>query len=227
MHRQFEEKLEELLQKLVLMGRLSESMIDDALNMLIQRNPHLASGILDRENEVNGLQIEVDDRAVKLTALQQPVAGDVRFLFMASRIATELERIGDQAMNISQNAQHLLKAPPLKPLIDLPVMAEITQKMVRDALDALIRKDCDLARRVLEEDNKVDAFRDQILRELLTYMLADPGTIPRALALILISRNLERVADHATNIAEEVIYMVKGADVRHHQEMKDRSKPST
>ncbi|MFH0940113.1 MAG: phosphate signaling complex protein PhoU [Planctomycetota bacterium] len=220
MHRQFDDKLHELLQKLALMGRLSEAMIAAALRMLIERNLEYTQEIFQKEDEVNELQIEVDDRAVKLTALQQPVAGDVRFLFMASRIATELERVADQAVNIAQNAQHLLEEPPLKPLIDLPVMAQIAQKMVRGGLDALVKKDCDLAQIVLEEEKKVDAFRDQIFRELLTYMMADPGTIKRAISLILISRNLERVGDHATNIAEEVIYMVKGRDVRHRHELK-------
>ena len=126
------------------------------------------------------LQIEIDDSAVKLTALQQPVGTDVRFLFMASRIATELERIGDQAVNIVENAHHVLKAPPLKPLVDLPVMGEIAERMVRDSLEALVAKDCSLANRVLEEEKKVDAYRDQIFRVLLTYMMADPGTIERA-----------------------------------------------
>jgi len=134
---------------------------------------------------------------------------------MASRIASELERIGDQAINIVQNAKHILGQPPLKPLVDLPIMAEFAQKMVRDSLTALVERDVDLAEQVLEVEQKVDAFRDQVFRELLTYMMADPGTIQRALPLILISRNLERVGDHATNIAEEVIYLVQGKDVRH------------
>jgi phosphate transport system protein len=137
---------------------------------------------------------------------------------MASRIATELERIGDQAVNICGNAHHVLKAPPLKPLVDLPQMGEIAEKMVRDALEALVNRDVALANRVLEQEERVDAFRDQIFRVLLTYMMADPGTIERAIALILIARNLERVGDHATNIAEEVIYLVEGREVRHSHE---------
>ena len=223
MHRLRDEKLEELLQKLMLMGRLAESMIDHALRMLVERDAAHAAEVFAKEEEVNQLQIEVDDRAVKLTALQQPVASDVRFLFMASRIATELERIGDQAINICQSAEPLLKAPPLKPLVDLPIMSETAQKMVRDGLEALARRDCALAESVLKEDEKVDALRSQIFRELLTYMMGEPGTIPRALALILISRHLERVGDHATNIAEEVIYLVKGRDVRHHHEVETRT----
>jgi phosphate transport system protein len=221
--RHLDEKIQELLERLLLMGRLAESMIQTALRVLIERDESLSAEIYRKEEEVNNLQIEIDDSAVKLTALQQPVGGDVRFLFMASRIATELERIGDQAINIIQNAHHVIQAAPLKPLVDLPVMGEIAERMVRDSLEALVEKDCSVATRVLEEEKKVDAFRDQIFRVLLTYMMADPGTIQRALALILISRNLERVGDHATNIAEEVIYLVEGREVRHRHESSERT----
>jgi phosphate transport system protein len=221
--RHLDEQLQELLERLLLMGRLAESMIELALRALIERNESLGEEIYRKEKEVNELQIEIDDGAVKLTALQQPVGGDVRFLFMASRIATELERIGDQTVNIIQNAHHVLKAPALKPLVDLPVMGEIAEKMVRDSLEALISRDCSLAARVFEEEKKVDKYHDQIFRVLLTYMMADPGTIERALSLILISRNLERVGDHATNIAEEVIYMVEGREVRHRHEINTRA----
>jgi phosphate transport system protein len=221
--RHLDEKIQELLERLLLMGRLAESMIQTALRVLIERDESLSAEIYRKEEEVNNLQIEIDDSAVKLTALQQPVGGDVRFLFMASRIATELERIGDQAINIIENAHHVIQAAPLKPLVDLPVMGEIAERMVRDSLEALVEKDCSVANRVLEEEKKVDAFRDQIFRVLLTYMMADPGTIQRALALILISRNLERVGDHATNIAEEVIYLVEGREVRHRHESSERT----
>lgn len=220
--RHLDEKIQNLMERLLLMGRLAESMIQIALRVLIERNEALGAELARKEQEVNELQIEIDDTAVKLTALQQPVGGDVRFLFMASRIATELERIADQAVNVMENAHHVLKAPPLKPLVDLPVMGEIAERMVRHSLDALIAKDCALAAQVFEEEKKVDAHRDQIFRVLLTYMMADPGTIERALALILISRNLERVGDHATNIAEEVIYMVEGREVRHRHESSTR-----
>ena len=223
MQRHFDEQIQELLEKLVLMGRIAESMAQLALRVLIERNESLADEVTRKEKEVNDLQMEIDDRAVKLTALQQPVGSDVRFLFMASRIATELERIADQAVNICENAHHLLNAPPLKPLVDLPRMGEIAESMVRESIEALVNRDCEMARAVLEEEKQVDLFRDQIFRVLLTYMMADPGTIQRALALILISRNLERVGDHATNIAEEVIYLVEGREVRHGHEMKPRS----
>jgi len=223
MQRHFDEKIQELLEKLVVMGSLAESMIQGALRTLIERDGTLCDEVHRKEMQVNELQIEVDDRAVKLTALQQPVGTDVRFLFMASRIASELERIGDQAVNICQNAHHVLEAPPLKPIVDLPMMGDIAERMVRDSLESLIKKDCGLANHVLEEEKKVDAFRDQIFRILLTHMMADPGTIQRALGLILISRNLERVGDHATNIAEEVIYLVEGREVRHRHEMTNRA----
>ena len=223
---QLDEKIQELLERLLLMGRHAESMLQMALRVLIERNESLRPEVFSKEKEVNALQIEIDDRAVKLTALQQPVGTDVRFLFMASRIATELERIGDQAVNIVQNAGYALKAPPMKPLVDLPVMGEIAERMVRNSLDALAARDCDLANTVLEEEKKVNAHRDQIFRVLLTYMMADPGTIERALALILISRNLERVGDLATNIAEEVIYLVEGREVRHRYESSTRKQRS-
>lgn len=221
--RNFEEKIQGLLQKLLLMGRLSESMIQTALRVLIERDESLGDEVIEKEKEVNALQIEIDDSAVKLTALQQPMGTDVRFLFMASRIATELERIADQAINIIQNVPPILKSPSLRPLVDLPMMGEIAEKMVRDSLEALVHKDCSIAYSVLEEEKRVDSYRDRIFRVLLTYMMADPGTIQRGLALILISRHLERVGDHATNIAEEVIYLVEGREVRHQHESKLRS----
>jgi len=221
--RNFDEQMQELLQKLLLMGRLAESMIQTALRILIERNETLSAEVIEKEKEVNELQIEIDDGVVKLTALQQPMGTDVRFLFMASRIATELERIGDQAINIIQKTPSILKSPSLRPLVDLPMMGEIVEKMVRNSLEALVERDCSLANLVLEDEKKVDAYRDKIFRVLLTYMMADPGTIERGLALILISRHLERVGDHATNIAEEVIYLVEGREVRHRHEAKSRS----
>jgi phosphate transport system protein len=224
--RHLDEKIQELLEKLLLMGRLAESMVQTALRLLIERDESLGAEIHRKEEEVNNLQIEIDDSAVTLTALQQPVGTDVRFLFMASRIATELERIADQAVNIIENANHVIKVAPVKPLVDLPVMGEIAERMVRDSLEALVEKDCSIANRVLEDEKKVDAYRDQIFRVLLTYMMSDPGTIGRALALILISRNLERVGDHATNIAEEVIYLVEGREVRHRHESNTRTTKS-
>jgi len=199
----------------VLMGSLAEGMIRTAVRSLMERDESLASEVYAREEEVNGLQVEVDDRAVRLTALQQPVAQDARFLFMASRIGGELERIGDQAINICQNTHYVLDGPPIKPLVDLTIMCEVVQRMVRDSVTAMVNRDPGMAEVVLEEEEKVDAFRDQVFRVLLTHMMSDPRTIQQGLSLILIGRNLERIGDHATNIAEEVIYWIHGRDVRH------------
>ncbi len=213
--RHFDEQLQELLHKIVLMASIAESMIQMAVRSLVDRNDSCSGDLFAKEHEVNQLQMDVDDRAVKLTALQQPMAADVRFLFMASRIASEIERCADQAVNVFQNVRHLLEQPPVKPIVDIPIMAEVAQKMVRDALTAMIDRNVALAEQVLEEERKVDAFKDQIFRTLLTYMMGDPAKIQGALSLILVSRNLERIGDHATNIAEEVIFMVQGRDIRH------------
>jgi phosphate transport system protein len=222
--RHFDEQLRELLRQIVLMGTAAEGMVQAAVRALAERDETLIEEVLKKEVEVNRLQIEVDEQAVKLTALHQPVAADVRFLFMASRIASELERVADQAVNICENGRHILAQPPLKPMVDIPIMGEAARKMLREAMMAVSGRDVALAEAVLEEEKRVDAFKDQIFRSLLTYMMADPGTIQRAIPLILVARNLERVGDHATNIAEEAIYMVQGRDVRHRAEMAERSR---
>jgi len=221
--RHFHEQLQDVLKQITIMGSLTESMITLAMRMLVERNESLVDEIYRKEDEVNALQVSIDDTAIGLIATQQPVGKDVRFLFMTSKIVTDLERIADQAKNICQNAQFVLAQPPLKPMIDLPIITEIAQKMVRDALTAVIDRDVALAERIMQEESKVDAFRDQVFRTLLTYMMADPGTIQRALSLILISRNIERIGDHATNIAEEAIYIVQGRDIRHTEPSTDRT----
>jgi phosphate transport system protein len=213
--RHFHEQLNDLFQRLVLMGSLTEGMIRTAVRALSDQNESLATDVYIREQEVNALQVEVDDRCVRLTALQQPVAQDARFLFMASRIGGELERIADLAINICQNTHYVLDGPPLKPLVDLTIMCEVVQKMVRDSVTAMINRDPAMADLVLAEEEKVDAFRDQVFRVLLTHMMSDPRMIAQCLSLILIARNLERIGDHATNIAEEVIYWIQGRDIRH------------
>ena len=215
MIRHFDDQLRDIVKKIVLMGSLSESMVETAMRVLVERDESLGEEIYRKEDEVNRLQVEIDEACLRATALHQPVAKDVRFLFMASKIVTDIERIADQAKNICQNAHFVLAQPPLKPIVDLPIMAEIALKMVRDGLTAVIDRDVALAERIMREESKVDAFRDQVFRTLLTYMMADPGTIQRALSLILISRNIERIGDHATNIAEEAIYIVQGRDIRH------------
>jgi phosphate transport system protein len=221
--RYFHEQLQDVLKQITIMGSLTESMISLAMRMLVERDESLAGEIYRKEDEVNALQVRIDEMAISLIATQQPVGKDVRLLFMTSKIVTDLERIADQAKNICQNARFVLAQPPLKPMVDLPIMAEIAQKMVRDALTAVIDRDVALAERIMQEESKVDAFRDQVFRTLLTYMMADPGTIQRALSLILISRNIERIGDHATNIAEEAIYIVQGRDIRHTEPSTDRT----
>ena len=212
----FEEELQILKQRLLHMGALCEERVHRAVAALMQRRLDAAEKIAAGDSDVNELQIEIDDRCLKLLALQQPMATDLRLITSAIKINSDLERIGDQAVNIAQNVVKLLPYPPVKPQIDIPRMAEIAQGMTHDSLDAFVRKDVGLARSVLARDDQVDAFKDQVFRVLLTYMMADPGTIERCLALILISRNLERIADHATNIAEDVIFLVEAKDVRHH-----------
>jgi phosphate transport system protein len=214
----FEEELQGLKNRLLTMGALVEERVHQAVRALIDRQLEEAEQVIRSDQDVNTLQIEIDDRCLKLLALQQPIATDLRLITAAMKINADLERIGDQAVNIAENVIKLLPQAPLKPLIDIPRMAELAEKMTRDALDAFVRKDPELARNVLQRDDEVDNLKDQVFRELLTYMMADPGTIQRALALILISRNLERIADHATNIAEDVIFLVEAKDVRHHHQ---------
>jgi phosphate transport system protein len=214
----FEEELNTLKQRLLTMGALVEERAHRAVRALIDRKTDEAEKIIASDQEVNELQIEIDHRCLQLLALQQPAASDLRLITAALKINDDLERIGDQAVNIAENVVKLLPHAPLKPLIDIPRMAEVAQSMTRDALDAFVRRDADLARNVLKRDDQVDQLKDQVFRELLTYMMADPGTIQRALSLILISRNIERIADHATNIAEDVIFLVEAKDVRHGHE---------
>jgi phosphate transport system protein len=214
----FETELQALKNRLLNMGALVEERVHMAVQALMERNMEAAETIAQGDAAVNELQIELDDRCLKLLALQQPMASDLRLITSAMKINADLERIGDQAVNIAENALKMLTAPPLKPLIDLPRMAELAERMTRDSLDSFVRRDPALAREVLGRDDEVDGLKDTIFRVLLTYMMADPGTIERALSLILISRNLERIADHATNIAEDVIFLVEARDVRHRHE---------
>jgi phosphate transport system protein len=218
MERHFETEMQALKNRLLSMGAMVEERVQHAVLALMERNSATAERIIAGDEEVNELQIEVDDRCLKLLALQQPMASDLRLITAAMKINADLERIGDQAVNIAENSLKLMANAPLKPIIDLPRMAEIAEGMTRDSLDAFVRKDAALARAVLARDDEVDQLKDHIFRVLLTYMMADPGTIERALSLILVSRNLERIADHATNIAEDVIFVVEAKDVRHHHE---------
>jgi phosphate transport system protein len=218
MERQFDEELNALNEKLLHMARLAEESVALAVKSLKDRDDTLAQDVLKRETTVNLLEIEVDELCMRLMALRQPVASDLRFITSAMKIGSELERVGDLAVNIAEVSIDLLKQPPLKPLIDIPRMATLAQGMVRDALNAFVNRDEKLARSVCERDDEVDFLNDQIFRELLTYMMNDQSTINRAVGLILIGRHLERIADHATNISEDVIYLIKGKTIKHHIE---------
>lgn len=213
--RHFQEELEALKERLLAMGGLAEERVREAVQALAERDPDRIEAILTGDEPINDLHIEVDDRCFKLLALHQPMAADLRTIVAAVKINTDLERVGDLAVNIAEAAKRYVRHPPVKPLIDIPRMGEIAQLMLRDALDAFVRGDVALAGAVLAEDDRLDALKTQIFRELLTFMLQDPGTIEPALDLILVSRHLERIGDHATNIAEDVIFMVSARDVRH------------
>ena len=216
--RPFDEELKTLKEKLLEMAARAEEQIALAIRGLSDREDKLACQVLEREESINLLDIAIDEMCMRLLALRQPLATDLRFITSAMKISGDLERIGDLAVNIAERTIDLLKSPQLKPLIDIPRMAQLSQDMVRDALNAFVNRDDKLARDVCERDDKVDQLNDQVFRVLLTYMMQDPGTISRAVDLILVGRHLERIADHATNIGEDVIYMVKGKTIKHHIE---------
>jgi len=214
--RHFQEELELLQQRLLAMGGLAEERVRESVQSLSLRELDLVEHVLAGDEPINDLHVEIDARCFKLLALHQPMAVDLRAIVAAVKINTDLERVGDLAVNIAEATKRYLQHPPVKPLIDIPRMGDIAQGMLRDALDAFVRRDVTLAEAVLAEDDELDALKTQIFRELLTFMLSDPGTIEASLDLILISRHLERIGDHATNIAEDVIFMVSARDVRHH-----------
>lgn len=214
--RHFQEELEALKERLLAMGGLAEERVRESVRGLTDRDIDHVEAVMVGDEPINDLHIEIDDRCFKLLALHQPMAADLRIIVAAVKINTDLERVGDLAVNIGEAGKRYLQHPPVKPLIDIPRMGEIAQVMLRDALDAFVRRDVVLAEAVLAEDDRLDALRTQIFRELITYMLEDPVTIEPSLDLILISRHLERIGDHATNIAEDVIFMVSARDVRHH-----------
>lgn len=213
--RHFHEELNGLKQTILAMGALVEDQIRRVMHALLERDDGLAREVIERDQRVNAYDLEIDEKCVELLALHQPTAIDLRLIMTAIKIVTDLERIGDQAVNIAQRALELHTEVQLKPYVDLPRMAEKAQRMVKESLDAFVHRDPELARRVCAADSEVDALKEQIFRELLTFMMQDPKTIPRAMRLILISRFMERIADHATNIAEMVIYMAEGRLVRH------------
>jgi phosphate transport system protein len=218
MERHLDEELKQVKEKLLRMATLVEESIAQSIQGLKEEREDLPREVLRREDEVNSLDVEVDSLGLKLLALNQPMAVDLRFITSVLRIGRDLERMSDLAVNIAERTLDHIRLPRLKPLIDIPRMADAAQKMVRDSLKAFIEKDTNLARQICRRDEEVDQLNDQVFRELLTYMMEDPSSISRAVDLILISRNLERIADHATNIARDVIYMVRGEVVRHRED---------
>ena len=219
-NRQYEEELRGLRAGLLKMGGLAERQIAEAVDSLVNRNTGQARETIVRDVEVNRMDTEMDERCIRLLALHQPAASDLRFITTGLKITTDLERIGDNAVNICERTIELNQEPQLKPYIDIPRMAEIAQTMVKDSLDAFMRDDTTLAEEVIDRDDEVDQLNYQIYRELLSYMAEDPQTIPRATRILFISKYLERIADHATNIAEMVVYMVKGRTIRHMEKKK-------
>jgi phosphate transport system protein len=213
--RHFEEDLGTLKTRLLEMGGLAEERLRMAMRGLVDRDAGLLEKVLSGDADINRLHLEVDDRCFKLLALQQPMAVDLRAIVAAVKINSELERVGDLAVNIAEAATRALQFAPVKELIDIPRMALIAQEMLRDALDAYVRRDTVLAQRVLTRDDELDSLKTQVFRELLGMMVRDQSIINASLDLILISRHLERTGDHATNIAEDVIFMVSARDVRH------------
>jgi phosphate transport system protein len=216
--RHFVEELEDLQGRLLEMGTLVESAIHQSVQALEERSEELARQVLGNEDRINHLEIEIDELAVRLLALQQPMARDLRFLTAAIKINTDLERMGDLAVNIVERAMALIQRPAVKPSIDMPQMARTVESMVRKSLDAFVKREPELARSVLLADDTVDQLRDTIITELVSFMQDNPAKIPQGLDLILVARHLERIADHATNIAEDTLFLVKGVDVRHHLE---------
>ena len=214
--RHFADELEKLKQELLAMGGLAEERVRLAVRALVEREPRLIKEVIAGDEEINNFQLAVDDRCFKLLALHQPMAVDLRVIVAAVKINSDLERVGDLAVNIAEAAERYISHPPVKTLIDLPRMADLAQSMLRDALDSFVSQDLNAAQHVLDRDDALDALKNQVFRELLTYMLGDPRTIEPAIDLILISRHLERIGDHATNIAEDVIFIVAARDVRHH-----------
>lgn len=215
MERQLDQDLDRINQSLLRMGGLVEGMIAGAMQALIERDAAHAEAVIAVDREVDQLQKDIDSACSLVMALRQPTASDLRFLVAVMKMATDLERMGDSAVNISEAVEVINQEPPLKPYIDLPRLSEITRAMVRDSLDSFVHRDAAAALAVCRRDDEVDGLYKQLFRELLTYMIESPKNVSRALHLLLIARNLERIADHATNLAEDVIFFVEGRDVRH------------
>jgi phosphate transport system protein len=213
--RQYERELQELKDKILLLGGMVEMMIASAMKSLLSRDSDLARSVIASDPRVDSAELEIDHLSVSLLALRQPAASDLRFITTALKIVTDLERIGDLTVNIAERAIELNEEPPLKPYIDVPRMASTAAGMVHQALDAFVNRNPSEAQEVLSQDEGVDRLNVQLFRELLTYMIEDPKSVTRALRITFIAKYLERIADHATNIAQMVIYLCEGRDVRH------------
>ena len=218
MERHFAEELKTIKQKLFQMGLLVEGAIEKSFEALSERSEDLVKAVFEDEKTINQLEIEIDEKGHALFALAQPMAGDLRLLTMILKINTDLERMGDHAVNIAEKSQYLFSQPPLKLDIPLGSMAQATQKMVRDALDCFMNENVELARKVLQSDDKIDDYNDKIYQDMASLMEKDPSAVRRALCYVMISRNLERISDLANNIAEDTIYLKQGKEVRHHFE---------
>jgi phosphate transport system protein len=214
-HRHFDEELADLKSKLLRMAGLAEDQIDKALTALVTRDSALAREVIERDHQVNTLDVEIDEECIRLLALHQPAARDLRLVTTAMKISTELERISDLAENISERAIELNEEPQLKPYIDIPMMGKMARAMVKESIDGFVKDDSTIARKVLTNDDFVDDLMEQIFRELLSFMIEDTRTITRAIRLSFVAKYLERIADHATNIAELVVYLVEGKIIRH------------
>jgi phosphate transport system protein len=217
--KKYEEELKKLREEILYMGGLVEDQIQKAVKSLVDRDSEMAQIIIERDHEVNRLDVEIDDLCIRLLALHQPAGKDLRFITTGLKVTTDLERIGDMSVNLCERALELNQEPQLKPYIDIPRMARIAQRMIRESLDAFVREDTDLALKVCKDDEEIDQLNSQIFREVISFMIEDPHTINRAMKISSISKYLERMADHATNIAEMVIFMAKGKRIRHMKEL--------
>jgi phosphate transport system protein len=218
LERHFEQEFAALKDQLLVMGGRAENIVQKAVAALKTRNVALANEVFAADRQIDALEIAIDERSVSLLALRQPLASDLRFITAALKITNDLERVGDHAVNIAGSAIRLAEQPQLKPLVDLPRMADMASAMLHDALDAFVRRDAETARKLVRRDDDVDNLNTQVFRELLSYMIEDPQTITRAMELILVARNLERVADLATNVAEEVVFIAEARVIKHHAE---------
>src|SRR2546426_4669621 len=211
----YEKLLKELKEKLLVTSYKAGFMVFDAIRSFMDRGPGLAEEVIKRDDEIDQLELEIDNLCYKILALKQPVACDLRFIATALKIVKDLARIGDIAVNIAERSLELIHEPELKRLMDLPIMVEAAQKILKESLDAFVNCDVELAENIIFNDETVDAMYEQIFRKLLTYMLEDPRSVAGALKLIFIAKHLERVGDHSANIAEMVVFLVKGQDIRH------------